>query len=542
MRLTRILAGTVGLLMPFALQAQSFQEAEALTQMGPQGTARSRAAGGAFGVVGGDMGGLATNPAGAAVFRRSQIQLTTGFYFNNVDANLLGSSEANTRLNVRVPSAGILFAVPINNKGALRSASIGFGYNQVENFNKRYEVTAFNPTNSISTAFADNLAGADPSQLNFDNPGDPQAQAYNTAIEYQVDAFEGFVNESGLLTNLGDPFYTGAFDRGQIDQTYELLTRGKHNDIFLNGALNFNDILFLGAGFNFSQFDYFEQRTIQEFDRLNVYNDGSFTSIDTSFGQSLEYREEAQTNGAGIGGSFGFILAPLPFVRFGASYQTPRYFLDVRTVFENRTSYTLDDRRTASIISLEGEFFHDIAYTPGKLHGGVAFILGSSGLFSVEGTYSEPNNFQYNFRADDDLNQEINARLADQQYSLRAGGEYRVGNLYFRGGAAYVTSPYSDFGTEYLTPYRLDDDGSATAAPTTVRVQTDRLQLSGGLGVRGKNFFFDVAYTHDIRNEVQLMYEQYEGVAPITIGPTLELARTTGTVLVTLGISFDMDE
>ena len=55
------------------------------------GTARSAAMGNAFGALGGDFTSLSINPAGAAVYRSSEITITPSTGQTSVDGTFLGS-------------------------------------------------------------------------------------------------------------------------------------------------------------------------------------------------------------------------------------------------------------------------------------------------------------------------------------------------------------------------------------------------------------------------------------------------------------------
>ena len=101
------------------------------------GTARSRAMGGAFGSLGGDMSSLAINPAGAAVFLKSEFALTYNFRESEITSNYYGSS---TMINTDYSDFSQAGGVFIFKTGASNwsKTAIGFNYNVSNSFDNRW--------------------------------------------------------------------------------------------------------------------------------------------------------------------------------------------------------------------------------------------------------------------------------------------------------------------------------------------------------------------------------------------------------------------
>ena len=72
------------------LFAQTAEDALNIAQEYYEGTARSMAMGNAFTALGGDLGGLAINPASSGVYRCSQFSFTPGFTTSRSAVNYLG--------------------------------------------------------------------------------------------------------------------------------------------------------------------------------------------------------------------------------------------------------------------------------------------------------------------------------------------------------------------------------------------------------------------------------------------------------------------
>lgn len=101
------------------------------------GTARSRAMGGAFGSLGGDMSSLAINPAGAAVFLRSEFAATYSYRESAITSNYYGvSTFVNSNYN-DLSQIGGVFIFKTGGSNWSKTA-IGFNYNVANSFDNRW--------------------------------------------------------------------------------------------------------------------------------------------------------------------------------------------------------------------------------------------------------------------------------------------------------------------------------------------------------------------------------------------------------------------
>ena len=76
-------------------------------------TARAIGTGSSFSAIGADYSLIGSNPAGLAVFRRSEMVVTPGFRFGNTDANLSEDTESSTndnKIGVGLDNLGFVFA------------------------------------------------------------------------------------------------------------------------------------------------------------------------------------------------------------------------------------------------------------------------------------------------------------------------------------------------------------------------------------------------------------------------------------------------
>ena len=134
------------------------------------GTARSVSMGGAFGALGGDLSGVAINPAGIAVYRSSEIAGTAVFTNEKFKTGDVSNSKSNFNLN----NLGFVGYFPTRNYN-VPVVNFGFSYNKVNSFDR--EIGAFNPDRG--TSLMDYMAdissrgtGVNPSTLQFDTNDD----------------------------------------------------------------------------------------------------------------------------------------------------------------------------------------------------------------------------------------------------------------------------------------------------------------------------------------------------------------------------------
>ncbi len=95
-------------------------------------TARSMSMGGAFGALGADFSSLSSNPAGIAVYRRSEFTISPVLQFNNANSSYLGTESTNSNANLGVGNIGFVLAFPREKKvSGWKGTSFGFGYNRI---------------------------------------------------------------------------------------------------------------------------------------------------------------------------------------------------------------------------------------------------------------------------------------------------------------------------------------------------------------------------------------------------------------------------
>jgi long-subunit fatty acid transport protein len=218
----------------------------------------------------------------------------------------------------------------------------------------------------------------------------------------------------------------------------------------------------------------------------------------TNFG-SLTYREVLETRGSGINARIGAIYRVNDAIRVGASVQTPTlhslsetYTSSLNVIYD--TPITIEGKTYSSGNAATDPGAFDYRLTsPFRASGGAAVVIGKYGFLSGDVEYvnygqARLNNdntndagasSNYDFSYDNDDVKD----LYQSAVNLRLGGELRYDIFRFRAGFAHYGDPY--------------------------KVSTrDRSQsyYTGGVGLRQKNFFLDLA---GVYNTTKRYYNPY---------------------------------
>jgi long-subunit fatty acid transport protein len=221
------------------------------------------------------------------------------------------------------------------------------------------------------------------------------------------------------------------------------------------------------------------------------------------------YTEYLKTRGTGFNAKVGIIARPVDALRIGASYHIPTFYnlndvytTDIESYFDQGYDYN------ESASSPFGEYDYDLR-TPGKFVGSMTLTFGQIAMLSADYEYIDYTKSRldapdYDFY---DENQEIQNGY-QATHNIRVGGELKFGLAYLRGGYAFYQSPYN------------------FSAP----VNPNRNVFSGGAGLRTKNFFFDLAFSHAKQESLYYPY------VPMVNGADLDSKMNT--MVMTLGFRF----
>lgn len=430
------------------------------------GTARYNAMSGAFGALGGEVSAIYQNPAGAAVFAKSEIALSYSYSNANTDATYYGDTSYNTNTSQRVPQFGgvIVFKSPYSSSNWSKF-SLGINYNMLNDFRGNYSVVGNNGTYA---------------RYNL-HPLDMDAIPYNNPME----------------------------------QYFENYTDGLSEVFTLSFASAYKNFFYLGSSINFHTIE-FSQETY-----LNEVNSDENAHI-----LNAEYTQQLTENSTGISLGIGMILKPFRNFRLGLAYQSPVWHPEVMEEsnaidYDTDNSYTGFEEQGFLDIDSSAEGFYQntrsnypaiLAYeyslnTPEKWTASAAITLGQHGLISVD--YHQKNYGLIRYRNSFDL-QEVNNEIDDiltTARGVRAGAELRFNQISIRGGAFLEESPYK---IDKETFYKKG--------------------ASAGLGLKFKHTKLDFAYQYTKIDDQYSIYASAEPVENISLSNTISRITTTFTI------------
>ena len=294
------------------------------------GTARYNAMSGAFGALGGDLSSIETNPAGAAVFLKSEFSLSLNVSNTETASSFFGTNELLENDYSNISQAGGVFVFDTRNNSEWSNFAIGFNYSMSNNFEDLW--------------IASGNSGFAPISDFYDN--DPVV----------------YINSDG--------------------QYFENYTDGQTNKYSFTFASQYRDNLYVGASINTYDVEHYQNVLIEEYN-----NDGNGNTFDISQTQEL------LTYGDGYSFNVGFISKPNDNVRFGLAYQSPVWYtfaeefveFDV-DLFENNTFVENDFSGTNG--------FDYKLRAPSKLTGSFAYIFDKQGLISVDYIHKNYSNIK----------------------------------------------------------------------------------------------------------------------------------------------------
>lgn len=514
-----------------SLYAQNESDALRHSMTAPTGTARSLAMGGAFSAAGADISSATLNPAGLALYRRSEFVITPSFKLVNSNASYLDGTGSGSNQNLGVANWGIVFHNPVyydNGRNlvqpekGLMSFTFAFGYNQIENYHSEISASGYNEYSSITDMFTERANGTDASQLN-------------------VNSFAGLAFNSFAIDTLvgrGGSFYYPAVNEGRVQQSVSIVDEGKNNEWFFSIAGNLDDFLYMGLTIGIQSLRYERQLLFEEQDINNLHQFYQPNPDDPNFPlefpfNSLVFSDNFTTRGLGINGKLGIIIRPVDQFRAGISVQTPTYF---GLTDEYSTSIVHNYETDQGAVDTEqnsdpGQFEYNLS-TPFRATFGAMYLLGKKGFITADVEYTDystarlsTNNVDIsspNYYAFTDENNNI-GEFFKSAVNVRLGAEARVNIIRIRAGAGLFGRALTDAALEYVE----------YPEPTLGTLNNpERRIFTFGLGLRQPNYHLDVTFVNQQQNE---KINPYNIANPDIFVPTIVNTRTVNSVVMSLG-------
>jgi hypothetical protein len=453
--------------------AQYVGQALRFSQTFPSQTARSMSMGGAFVSLGGDMSASYLNPAGLGLYRKSELTFSPGFGYAKSVSSYQAQESDDYRYHFLFGNAGYVSSYNAKNETGLVGASFSIAYNRLNDFHNNIYIDGNNPSSSLSDFFMDNAVGNLPDNLN----------AFRERL-----AFDTYV----IDTVTGSPYDYQTWVPYPVNQRKTIETEGGIGEWSVGFGLNFSNVFYFGLGLGINHLLYNESLTHSEYDYENV------SDID-----HFRFTETLDLKGTGFTFKLGFIARPVSFLRVGGSLHIPTYYnieeeyyatmssqFDDGMIYQSSPTYT-----DGSPIDI-GAFEYKLV-TPLRAMGGISVLIGKMGLLAADVEYVDYSNIRYRNKDSYDDMSDYNREIQQEYVSvlnIKAGGEWRFGQLSVRAGGGYYPSPY---------------------ASGTLNKSADYAEITGGVGYRDKHFFVDMGLSALLHDERYTLY--YNNIADLKL-------------------------
>ena len=507
--------------LPLLMSAQDAFDVLQMSQTDLRGTSRFQSMAGAFTALGGDLSTLSQNPAGIGVYRNSDLGITLGLDFNSSKAGMNTLNE--TKFNVN--NVGYVGAIRLDSE-SLPNLNFGFTYNRIKSFNRRYVGGVANIETSMSNYIAEGFVNRNPSGPytdadlywtdNFNPYFDgyaPWAAVTTFDMPTWTDGYVGIINAYGeKMIGLYEEGITNGF------ANYEVEERGHADEYNIAFGGNISNKLYFGLDFGILDLDY---RSFQAYEEslTNAYimaddNDlfmSELTDVNTKADWGLY--NYLHSEGTGVNFKFGLIWKPTQALRIGAAFHTPTYY-DMRdTYYVGASLKAYQDGNqlySAEKGSNEGYDYSSnyTIKTPWRFTGGLAGVIGTSGIISLDYEYVANETMRIgNDRGDDYPDVTYNVKTYFKpSHIIRVGGEYRVDpNWSLRAGYSFKTKQVESGVDKY------DYKNIATVGTNPAYQYDNTVQhITCGVGYHYKSFYADMAYVHQIRESVYNAFSPYD--------------------------------
>jgi hypothetical protein len=489
-----------------------YLDAARFSQTFQGGSARIQALGGSNVALGGDITSVSGNPAGLGFYNRSEFSITPGFTFTNYKTDLYDSKNKSQNLYANIYNIGLVINNTNNGTSGWLGGSFGFSVNKINDFDGEFRYNANTANSSIVDYFIESANGLPATSF----PGIADATDITTLAYYDYLIGPWNVIDASYPD---DEYFSDvtSFMRPSLNMDEIVSTSGNQYQWSLSYGGNLADVLYIGIGVGVVSLNYLAQKSYIESGFDYSADDPTYNPIN-----EIILEEELKISGTGVNGTFGLILRPVSFLRFGASVTTP-------------TAYKLKDSYSGTLAADWNNFYYqDIIggdtvlnfveastanlisqyklTTPFKASVGAAIFLGKLGFFTADIEYLDYKNIWLNSK---DFSMDADNNYISNNFSeglnLKLGAEIKLDALRFRAG------------------YALDQ------VPLTADLsyKSSNQRISGGVGILLEAFYADFTI---VNTQVNGSYTPY--TLADSSQPSVKVWSNNFTGLLTIGYKF----
>lgn len=551
--------------------AQSTSDAINFSENNYYGTARSMALGNAMTAVGGDLGSIGLNPAGAAVVNYSQITLTNNISIASTNASYdaqagqdAGPFARTGHTRFTIPNIGVVANFETGAKYGWKNFTMGFLYNGTNHYIGKINVGGLNSYSSLTGALATQATDWSSNTLNSATAFTDSDAPWNALLAYKsgmIQELDGntsvYKGAAEIATKDGSNYNISMPAGGELKQTYMRKDYGSKGDMILNFAANYSDVFYVGVNLGMPVGNYsFREQVLEE-----AVDPSMFPTVfasGTAHYTDSRYTYAYQSDFTGVYAKVGMIWRPFGGLRLAAAIQTP-----TAALIEERYSASAAcnyDKTSGKSESPEGNYSYNLT-TAYNASLGVAYTLGSVLLLSADYEMTDFSHMKYSdiqtyddFISTDYFAEQnyVNSLFAGVQHAGRFGVEFRpTSTLSIRAGYGFKTQPekyYINESGEFIDAFAYKSDMASYSNGTHKLVEEHKYggmtkSISAGFGISSPDgFYVDFAVRATDYPQAQYSlysdYTYYAGTTKVCPSPGSTAYRRVIDAVVTLGMKF----
>ena len=393
------------------------------------GTARGQAMGGAFGALGGDVTGVAINPAGIGIYRSSEVLANM-----SLRSSLTSGGNTNQLSNTKFSFDNLSYVsyYPLV-KGSLLSLNFGFNYNRIKNFDQTYRTSGNASGSKMNTSMTDYMAlstnGFGEYELQTGNNNDPYK--YSSAPWLGILGYDGYLINP--IPNSNNQYASLLDDGEKVSPSFKVSEKGRVESYDFTIGSNIADKFYWGVTASITDMWYWMKSSYDE-----QFDNGGGFNLDNYL----------ETKGSGFQLKAGVIFKPVDALRIGASYHSPTWY--------TLTDYYWAGLTPNGILADNGNAagFTETPYpsastdyrfrTPGSWTFSAAGVLATKAIISLDYEMTDYSTMNLKDRDGNDFpdNEYISSDFKNTS-TIRAGFEFRfTSQLSGRLGYAWMQNPY----------------------------------------------------------------------------------------------------
>jgi hypothetical protein len=496
--------------------------------LGPIGTARVQAIGGAIGALGADVSANYVNPAGLAFYKTNEFIVSPGYSFLKNKSNFRGDLMDDKKNSFNLGTSGAVFGFNDRNS-AWNGKAFSIAVSQTANFNSRISYSGKNNFSSFGEQFASEVAASGLTLDDAINSGSLSFQSRLAVYAFLVDTLTIPGNSSPDVVSLAQWDNLKNHSSYLVSQQNTIETKGGITEIALGFAATRQDKLYIGGSIGIPIVNYEKHSSFRETDATgNANNNFNYA----------ELTEAATTKGVGVNIKLGMIYKPADQLRLGLAVHSPTMYglkdtydasltadVEEYVPYADKPNYkphtttvnvsTLNSGQTAS-------YKYDMV-NPWKVIASASYVISEvedvkmqKGFITADIEYVNYKSNKYSTseeNGDNSIYDGVNQAIKDYYkgaFNFRVGGEVKFTTIMARLGFAYYGNPYKDS-----------------------ELKARKMFISGGLGYRNKGMFIDLTYVLGLNQDVNFPYRLPDKANTFAL-----VKGTGGNIAATVGFKF----